>query len=312
MVAAMRWRKLGRIFVADGDSDWVYSHGIVPIARPLDQHRYRIYFSPRDRWNRSNVSWLDIDIRRPTEVLALSEEPVLKPGALGFFDDRGAMVSWIVDHGDEEWLYYQGWNVGAHVPFHAAIGLAVRTKGASDLPFRKVSNGPLLDRSLHEPVFLANPTVLRDGAGWRMWYQSGQPWREGAGTPLPSYFIRTASSDDGLNWTFPATDALGFAHPGEMAIACFCPVREADGRYSAWFSYRGDDWPYKIGYAYSPDGVSWTRRDEEAGIHLDAESWEEPSISYPFVFDTVLGRHMLYNAGRYGSAGFGIAVLDQD
>ena len=34
--------------------------------------------------------------------------------------------------------------------------------------------------------------------------------------------------------------------------------------------------------------------------------------AYPFVFDTERGRFMLYNGGRYGAGGFGIAVLDQD
>jgi type IV secretory pathway TraG/TraD family ATPase VirD4 len=58
----------------------VHSHGIVPIARALGDYRYRIYFSPRDRKNRSNLSWLDIDIRDPTRVLGLSERPLLTPG----------------------------------------------------------------------------------------------------------------------------------------------------------------------------------------------------------------------------------------
>ena len=40
----------------------LHSHGIVPIARALGDYRYRVYFSPRDRQNRSNVSWLDIAI----------------------------------------------------------------------------------------------------------------------------------------------------------------------------------------------------------------------------------------------------------
>ena len=35
-------------------------------------------------------------------------------------------------------------------------------------------------------------------------------------------------------------------------------------------------------------------------------------ICYPFVFDTEIGRMMLYNGGHYGAAGFGIAVLEQE
>jgi hypothetical protein len=49
-----------------------------------------------------------------------------------------------------------------------------------------------------------------------------------------------------------------------------------------------------------------------AGIACDQDSWEGPMIAYPFVFDTERGRFMLYNGGRYGTGGFGIAILDQD
>jgi hypothetical protein len=35
-------------------------------------------------------------------------------------------------------------------------------------------------------------------------------------------------------------------------------------------------------------------------------------IAYPYVFDTECGRMMLYNGGRFGAAGIGVAVLEQD
>ena len=105
---------------------------------------------------------------------------------------------------------------------------------------------------------------------------------------------------------------MTFEHPGEVAIARFCPLREADGSYKAWYSYRGNDWGYRIGFATSADGTSWTRHDDQAGIDRDPDSWEGSMICYPFVFDTEIGRMMLYNGGRYGAAGFGIAVLEQE
>jgi hypothetical protein len=105
---------------------------------------------------------------------------------------------------------------------------------------------------------------------------------------------------------------LTFEHPGEVAIARFCPLQETDGRYKAWYSYRANDWGYRIGFATSVDGTSWARHDDQAGIECDPNSWEGSMICYPYVFDTEIGRMMLYNAGRYGDAGFGIAVLQQD
>ena len=308
----MRWRKLGRIFVADAHSEWLHSHGIVPIARPLGDHRWRIYFSPRDRQNRSNVSWLDIDIRDPTRVLRLSQRPLLTPGALGCFDDSGAMGCWILEHDGVERLYYQGWNLGNTVSFYVAVGIAERPVGDPDRPFERISNGPILDRCMQEPVFIADPAVRIENGRWRMWYQSGRPWTRHGSVSLPSYDIRTADSPDGIRWNLQGVQSLTFEHPGEIAIARFCPLREADGSWKAWYSYRSNDWGYRIGFATSADAVRWNRHDDRAGIDRDPDSWEGPMICYPFVFDSEIGRVMLYNGGRYGDAGFGIAVLEQD
>jgi hypothetical protein len=308
----MRWKKLGRIFLAAGHSEWMYSHGIVPFARAVDDNRYRIYFSPRDRQNRSNVSWLDIDVRNPTKPLRLSEYPLLPPGALGCFDDSGAMGCWIVEHDGTERLYYQGWTLGVTVSFYVAVGIAERPAGDPDRPFERVSMGPILDRCPQEPVFIADPAVLVENGNWRMWYQSGRPWTRPAGVSLPSYDIRYADSSDGVHWNLTGVKSLAFQHPGEIAIARFCPLREADGSYKAWYSYRANDWGYRIGMATSADGNTWIRMDDEVGIERDPDSWEGPMICYPFVFDTEIGRLMLYNGGRYGDAGFGVAVLEQD
>lgn len=309
----LRWHKLGRVFVASGQSEWLNSHGVVPIPRPLGGRIWRIYFTPRDRRNRANVSWVDVDLARPTEVLRVSERPVLAPGQLGCFDDSGAMGAWIVECGEEERLYYQGWSLPRLVPFHVAIGLAVRRKGDPDAPFERVSAGPIMDRCAEEPFFVGNPAILPgEAGGWRMWYLSGDPWGEAPEGPLARYRIRHAVSTDGLRWTPDTLPALGHIHPGEAAIARFCPLREPDGGWTAFYSYRGDDWPYRIGMARSADGLHWTRDDSASGMRLDDDGWERVSVSYPTVFDAEGARWMLYNAGRYGDAGFGIAVLDQD
>jgi hypothetical protein len=300
------------VFVAEAHSEWIHSHGVLPIARSLGDYHYRIYFSPRDRQGCSNVSWLDIDIRNPTNVIRISEQPVIKPGALGCFDDNGAMGCWILEHDGQEFLYYQGWNLGVTVGFYVAVGLAVRPVGDPDRAFERVSTGPILDRCIEEPIFIAAPAVMIVNGRWRAWYQSGRPWTRGSERALPSYDIRYAESSDGVRWTLTGKQVVTFAHRGEVAITRFCPLLEADARYRAWYCYRGNDWGYEIGYANSDNGIDWRRQDNIAGIARDTGSWEGPMICYPFVFDTEIGRFMLYNAGRFGAAGFGLAALDQD
>lgn len=307
----MRWRRLGRLFAGDGAGGWTHSHGIVAIPRPLGGSLWRIYFNPRDGEGRSNLSWLDLDLRDPGRVLRRSRRPVIAPGRPGCFDERGAMGAWIVEAEGEERLYYQGFTLPRSVPFHAAIGLAVRPLGDPDRPFERISEGPILDRRPEEPFFLADPAVLPDGrGGWRMWYQSGRPWERRGEEWLPRYDIREAVSADGVHWRIGEGRAMSFAHPGEVAIARFCPLREADGSWRAFYSFRGDDWAYRMGTATSPDGSRWTRRDEEMGFALEEGGWERLSVHYPTVFDAEGARWMLYSAGRYGDAGLGLAVLE--
>jgi hypothetical protein len=75
-----------------------------------------------------------------------------------------------------------------------------------------------------------------------------------------------------------------------------------------WYSFRGLS--YRIGYAESDNGISWTRCDSLAGIDVSKSGWDSEMIEYPFVFDHKGERFMLYNGNGYGKTGFGIAVLE--
>ena len=85
-------------------------------------------------------------------------------------------------------------------------------------------------------------------------------------------------------------------------------VKDADV-YRMWYSYRGA--AYRIGYAESPDGLRWERRDAEAGIGLSASGWDSEMVAYPVVFDHAGERYMLYNGNGYGRTGIGLAVLER-
>jgi predicted GH43/DUF377 family glycosyl hydrolase len=121
----MRWRKLGRVFCADGQHDWMMSHAANCVPVRIDTNRYRIFFSTRDALNRSSIGWVEIDLRRPQEVLSVSSKPVLGPGAIGAFDDSGVSLACIVAMDGLTYLYYLGWNLGVTVPWRNSIGLAI-------------------------------------------------------------------------------------------------------------------------------------------------------------------------------------------
>lgn len=300
----MRWRKLGLIFCPAGEMAWMQSHAAVPIAESLGGGIFKIYFSSRDKFNRSFTGYTVIDIARPNQILELSSNPVLSPGGLGEFDDSGAMATWLTSYQGKKFLYYIGWNLGITVPFRNSIGLAISTQNNE---FLRYSSGPIVDRSMNEPHFCASCCVFPGEDFWRMWYLSCTGWRMQGGKPEHKYHIKYAESEDGINWQRAGLVAIDFANDEEFAISR--PSVIHDDRWRMWYSFRGDT--YRIGYAESEDGRKWSRFDTEVGIDVSTTGWDSEMIEYPFVFDYEGQRYMLYNGNGYGKTGFGLAILEQ-
>jgi hypothetical protein len=301
----MSWRKRGRIIDPACHGSWIVSHASVPCVLRLDEERWRVYFSGRDEENRSQTGFLDLALvdEEVPEILVLSDEPVLRPGAVGMFDDAGAMASCLVERDGDVYLYYIGWNRAVSVPFRNAVGLAVSTDGG--LTFERVSSGPLLDRSIHDPGFTASTWVLIEDGIWRMWYLSCLGWEQTGEGLHHRYHIKYAESSDGVQWRRDGRVCIDFASDGEYAISRPCVIREPTGLYRMWYSHRGTR--YRIGYAESQDGLSWERRDTERGLEPSATGWDSEMVEYPCVFDRENRRYLIYNGNGYGATGLGLA-----
>jgi len=301
---AAEWRKLGRIFAPEGSRPWMVSHASNPVGLPLDDSRVRVYFSSRDKKQRSSIAWFEFDLDEPDRVLPMAERPLIEPGEPGLFDDSGASLGCVVRHGDEHLLYYVGWNLGVTVPWRNSIGLA--TSDRSGLEFRKHGRAPVLDRSDVDPFSLSYPWVLHEDDRFRMWYGSNLAW--GPTVESMRHAIKYAESRDGRRWQAGGQIAIPLVGD-EIAVARPCVVRDPSG-YRMWYSRRGAS--YRIGYAESADGLAWTRRDDLAGIDVSASGWDADMVCYPHVF-TARGKHfMLYNGNGYGASGIGLAVLEPD
>jgi len=299
----MRWHKLGRLYEPEGSHAWARSHAANPVAEHRGGDRFRVYFGARDERNRTSIGWVEIDLRRPHEVLARAEAPVLSPGAPGSFDDSGVSMGCLAAAPDGgTFLYYLGWNVGGDTPWRNRIGVAVRRAGETRFDKRAQ---PVIDLGPADPHSLSYPWVLDDAGTWRMWYGSNPAW--GPSKSDLTHVIKYAESRDGIEWTRDGATALGFRGNGEIALARPCVLKE-QGAFRMWFSFRGET--YRIGYAESSDGRRWQRDDARAGIGVSASGWDSESISYAHVFDHAGGRYMLYNGNGYGKTGFGLAVLD--
>ena len=305
----MVWKKLGLIFSPDKHSEWMFSHAANPVALPLSEKDgiVRVYFSCRNEDQKASIAWADVDFDHNFAVKALCSEPLLSRGAPGYFDDDGVSMSWILPHENRYLLYYLGWNLRTIVPWLNTIGLAVGE--SPDGPFRKYSRAPIMDRHDLDPFTVSYPCVLFEEGRFRMWYGSNLTW--GKEQEEMAHVIKYAESSDGIHWQRSGKIHIGLEHPGEYAISKPCVIH-MDGKYRMFYSFRASEYSdkYRIGTAWSQDGYSWKREDNQAGITVSDNGWDSESIEYPNVFRFRNNFFMLYNGNQYGKTGFGLAVLE--
>jgi hypothetical protein len=301
----MKWQKLGLLFDPPKNVNWMATHAALPFAEGIEGEQYRIYFSGRDSKQRSQIGYFVIEMSRPFDILGIGKRPVINFGSIGAFDDSGVTSSWIVNHEGKKYQYYTGWTQGVTVPFYFYIGLAVSNDGGKN--YERISDGPMLERNVIDPFLTASPCILVENGIWRMWYVSCTGWDMKNGAPRHRYHIKYCESADGITWNREGIVCIDYRDDDEYAISRPCVIKEADGIYKMWYSYRGRF--YKIGYAESKNGIKWERRDDESGIDLSDCGWDSEMIEYPFVFDYSGNRYMLYNGNGYGKTGIGLAVL---
>lgn len=302
------WKKLGRIFEPPGDRAWMVSHAALPFAQPIGGDRFLVYVAGRDAASRAQIGTFELvlgDAERgeSPRVVGLADEPVVRLGPLGGYDDSGITNGSLAVHQGRQYLYFTGWSLGKTVPFYYFSGVAISEDGGRT--FAKHSPAPILDRAPVDPLLNASPFVRVEGDVWKMWYVSGVRWELEDGQPKHYYWLQYAESDDGIHWRRDGKPLLEFG-PGEYAFGRPTVLRQGD-RYRMWFSYRGP--AYRIGYAESADGRNWQRMDERAGIDVSADGWDSEMIEYPHVFEHRGRLYMLYNGNGYGRSGVGLAVL---
>lgn len=255
------------------------------------------------------LGWVDVEARRPNQIIAVSNEPVLDVGKPGTFDEFGITPLSVVclPVGGLR-LYYVGWQRGITTRYAMFSGAA--DSGDCGETFSRVSEAPILDRSDGELHTRAVGLVLPEQGGWRMWYSGGSEWQGSGDVARPRYALRHIRSRDGINWPRngpicmePRDDELGFGRPN---------IIERDGVLHMWYGRRAiTSGAYRLGYATSSDGEHWSRDDEKAGLELgDAGSWDAEMVGMSSLLETPHGTYLFYNGNGYGATGFGVAVAE--
>ncbi len=315
----MKWRKLGHIFnpaehrLANGCSTFAKSPQAIVFDRFI-----RIYFCAQKRSdNGKYVScpyYVDLD-KNLDKILNLSSHTPLNIGDIGNFDEHGIFPMNVLKHGNRIMAYTTGWSRRVSVSIEMGIGFAESFDGGETF-IKAGMGGPIMTSQLNESCLVGDGFVKYYDSNFHMWYIYGNKWKyynEGI-APDRFYRIAYAHSPDGLNWHRDGRYIIESKLQTEcQALPTVFRLRDI---YHMYFCYRNafdfrnnPSNSYRLGYAFSLDGINWTRCDEKAGIDITPGSWDSDMMCYPNVFKSDNNYFMLYNGNEFGRHGFGAAIL---
>jgi hypothetical protein len=297
----MNWDKLGKIFEFKTINTDLLTHASNPLALHLKEDVFRVFFSSRDKDNKSSVAFVDIDIF--TKKIYKLSQTAFKYGEENSFYSHGVSIGNIYTIKEKAYILFMGWQIKNSEHWRGDIGrLSLDNSRLSLFPKEAFM---ICDKE--DQVSLSYPWVIFDEGIYKMWYGSTDNWTSSNTEMI--HVIKYATSKDGENW-----EKHGLAIPFEVGVAqAFSrpTVIKEKGMYKMWFSYRsGDGTKYRIGYAHSTDGKNW-KRELHSGIDVSTNGWDSEMICYPFVFRHKEETYMLYNGNDYGKTGFGLARLEQ-
>jgi predicted GH43/DUF377 family glycosyl hydrolase len=118
------------------------------------------------------------------------------------------------------------------------------------------------------------PVVLKKGETYHLWY---------TGQAREKSWIGYATSRDGKTWSRQSDKpVLSPEKPWEKA-ALMCPhvlYDEQTKQYRMWYSGGEQFEPNAIGYATSPDGLNWTRHDQNPIFRPEPKNdWEKDRVT---------------------------------
>lgn len=301
------WRKKGRVELPAIPG---FTHAGQPCIVHVDGDKFVLCFNARNGEQKSHTFLAFASVSDGDVRLISEPKMALAPGQPAGFDCDGAMGCCFVKHDGLVYLYYIGWQNFRDGLFGCDTGRAILDVDA--LTLRREYLGPVFGRDKNNPLFAAATAFHVEGDRWRAWYNSGVRWdRLPDGSWKHYYGLHHAHSSNGVDWISDPGQCLPFQDEHEYAFGR-PSVFVKGGLFLMWFAHRATKAidTYRIGFAWSEDGLNWNRNDALSGVDVSAEGWDSEMICYPCVFEHEGRMYMLYNGNGYGRSGFGYAVLD--
>jgi len=242
-------------------------------------------------------------------------------GNTGKGDVTGTFGSCVIKDGSTYKMWYTGNNGNYRIYYATSTDGINWTKLNNTVPAASDTVStygriPLGSNTKGDDVHVLYPSVIKDGSIYKMWYTAS----DGA-----NYRIYYATSPNGLTWTKynndtpAASDTAGTAGRiplgstagrGDTSYAFACTVIKDGATYKMW--YTGYNGVYRIYYATSPDGITWTKLDNTVPTASDTTSsngriptgtagkLDVSHTGYPYVLRAG-GRYIMYYSGYLGS-----------
>jgi len=161
-----------------------------------------------------------------------------------------------------------------HIGSSAQVVANLRTNGRQEW----MKGGVVLDKGAPadpDSVSVNAPSVMYDNSEYKMWYY-------GTDAPWPKSWILYANSTDGIVWIKHGV-VLSPGPPGEDLGLITPSVLKNGTTYHMWYAgWDGSD--YRIFYATSPDGLTWTRQGIAVDVggpgSLDSQYAYDPFVMY--------------------------------
>ena len=278
-------------------------HMTLPILVELEDTRIALFWSTRDRANRSYIFGANATL--DSGLLEIDWKSVylaLAPGDDGAFDCDGVSCSDVrLDQAGNIELFYFGWQRLPSSHWLNGIGVA---KGPIGSRLTRISAGPLLGRDMLDPFSVAYPFISRFNEK-EILYSSYTRFADPRTTASFNYVVKKAEielSSERLESRIElnieeVNGSSAYSRPtvfryGEKEVL-LCSVRGSHYEIRGWIQ----------------KSARWVRAP-----YLDGNSLRGPmsrdATCYQFPFVSGANCFILYNGDQYGATGFGLAKLE--
>jgi len=307
----VNWNKIGKIDILKwiSENKFVSEFATLPTPIHLNNDVIRIYVGFCDKNSVGRVGYVDVDADNPSQIIRVSNTPVLDLGRPGCFDDNGVVPLSVLRVDNLIYLYYVGFQLAVKIPYFMFGGLAISYDNGDS--FERVSENPILDRKNDELFARCGMYVMKDEDMYKMWYigTMGKGWTKNNSSLKPLYTMRYMYSEDGIHWEQNSQICMSFKNADEHGFGRPYVWKDESG-YKMLYSIRTYSQGYYIGYAESIDEINWIRKDDLAGIQISKKGWDSINISYPVAIQHKEKKYLFYNGNGCGKTGFGYAELE--